>query len=63
MDLDDERLFCCRQDEPEVAVLAPSVGTLDKRRVCGEETMRVSDGLVVRFPQLLGGGLGTGSRR
>ena len=44
------------QGNPEVAVLAPSAGTLDLRRICSEETMRVSDGAVARFPLLIGEG-------
>ena len=28
-DLADKRALCCHQDEPKVAVLAPSTGTLD----------------------------------
>ena len=55
-DLDDNRVWHFRQDEPQAAFLSPSAGTLDRRRVCSEETMVVLNGHVVRFPQLLGEG-------
>ena len=29
-DLDDKRVLSCRQDNPEVAIMAPSVGTLNQ---------------------------------
>ena len=54
--LDDRRILHCRQYDPKVAVLVPSAETLDRRRVLGGDTMRVSDGYIVRFPRLLGGG-------
>ena len=45
----DEGVLGCCQDKTEVAVLATSAGTLDRRRVCGEETMGVLDGSIARF--------------
>ena len=56
-DLAEKRLLRLHQD-PEVAVLTPSAGTLDQFLICGEDTMRVSDGRVVRFPCLLRWGWG-----
>ena len=53
-ELDDERILHRCQDNPKVAVLAPSMGTLNQRRVYGEDKMRVLDGRVVWFTQLLG---------
>ena len=47
-----------RQADPEVAVLAPAEGNIDRCQVRGDETIRVSDGAVARFPQLLGEGWG-----
>ena len=41
-----------------MAVLDPSTGTIEWRRVIGEETIGVSDGRIVRFPQLIGEGRG-----
>ena len=35
-DLADERILLRHQDEPKVAVLSPSAGTLDLRGVCSE---------------------------
>ena len=55
-DLTDEGILCCRQNEPEVAVLTPAAGTLDRRRIHSEETVCVSDGHIVRFPWLIGEG-------
>ena len=52
---DKRKLNFC-QDESMVAVMAPSMGTLDQLRVLGEETMGVLDGSVVQFPWLLGEG-------
>ena len=54
----EEVVLSCRQDKLEVAVLAPAAGTLDRRLVCGYETMHVSDGAVSCFPWLLGVGWG-----
>ena len=48
-------LYRC-QDDPKVAVLAPSVRNLNRHQICGEETIGVSDGSVVRFPRMLGEG-------
>ena len=56
--LNEERALRRRQDDPKVAVLTPSVGTLNRRRICSEETMRISDGHVVRFLWMLGEGWG-----
>ena len=57
-DLNDKRVLCRCQDEPELSVLESSTGTLNWRRVCGEETVCVSDGRVVWFLQLVGEGWG-----
>ena len=54
----DEGIFCRRQDDPNVAVLDPSMRTLDIYHVFGEETMGVSDGHVVWFHRLRGEGWG-----
>ena len=51
--LTDERVLCHCQNDPKVAVMEPSTGNLDRRRVCGEEMVCVSDVRVVRFPWLL----------
>ena len=37
----DESVLCCREKNPEVAVLFPAVGTLYRRLVGGEETVGV----------------------
>ena len=50
-----------RKDEPEVAVLPPAVGTLDRRSVFGFKKMGVSDLAVARFPFLRGKGWGWGA--
>ena len=47
-------VMCYREDDPEVAGLAPSAGTLDRRRVGGEETVSVSDQSMGRFSWMLG---------
>ena len=36
IDLDGERVLCCHQDKPKVAVMVPYMGNLDLRRVCSE---------------------------
>ena len=56
--LTDKGILSCNQDDPNVAVLDPAIGTLDRRRVCSEETMGVSDRPPTRFTRLLGGGWG-----
>ena len=56
--LADKAVLSRRQDDPEVAVLDPAAGTIDRRRIHSEETMGVSNGRIVRFPPLLGGGWG-----
>ena len=53
-DLADERVLYCRQENPEVAVLALYAGTLDRNHVHCDERMSVLDGRVVRFPRMLG---------
>ena len=40
-DLADKILLCCRQDDPEVDIMAPDVGTLNRRCVHSEETVHV----------------------
>ena len=50
----EKGVLSCLQDNPEVAVLALAVRTLDQRCVSGEEMMRVSYGAVDRFNRLLG---------
>ena len=57
-ELADERVLCYHQDDPKVAFLAPSAGTLDRCHVRSEETMRVLDGHLVQFTQILGEGWG-----
>ena len=57
-DLADNGVLSHCQDEPEMAVLAPTAGTIDQRRVCGEETMSVSNGRVDQFHRLIGEGWG-----
>ena len=42
--LADECVVHFRQDKPEMAVLDPYTGNLDRRRLCGEETMSFLDG-------------------
>ena len=53
-ELGDEGILGCCQDKPEVAVMAPSAGNLNRRCVRGWETIRVSDVAVARFPRLIG---------
>ena len=49
-DLDDKRTLCFCQDKPEVSVLVPSLGNLDRVCVRGEKKMVVLDGCLVQFP-------------
>ena len=51
--MSDERILHRSQDDPNVAIMPPFAGTIDRRHIYGEETMCVSDGRVVRFPRLL----------
>ena len=51
--LGDEGILGRCQDETKVAVLGPVAGTINRRRVCGDENMGVSDGAVDRFPRLI----------
>ena len=53
-DLADERILSHNQDDPKVAIMAPSAETLGQCHICGEETMGVLDGCVVQFPWLFG---------
>ena len=39
----DKGILCCREDDPEAAVLSPTAGNLDRSRVGGEETVDVSN--------------------
>ena len=55
-DLTDERVLCRCQDDTKVAVLVLSLGTLDQRQVCGEETVCVLYGRLFRFPWMIGEG-------
>ena len=50
----DEGILWFREDKPKVAILAPAAGTLDWRRVGGEETVSVSNRFVGRFSCLRG---------
>ena len=50
----DKGVLCRCEDKPKVAVLAPSAGTLDRRRVRSEEMMGVLDRAVAWFSLMLG---------
>ena len=54
----DKGILGRRQDDTDVAVLASTAWTLDRRRVRGEDTMGVLDRAIYRFPRMLGEGWG-----